>query len=366
MRLLLLAETDSYLKYGHALSSTLVLHGIESELFLIEGPLKPSCAQVAQVAGCDVAPPQSLSVRQIVDKAGSGKYDWIFFFATGPVVAYLSLLVRRFGKTAKLASAIPGIALPERSRALQARQLIDLFVVHSHLEKVIFQRVVDRLGLRTCIALNTLPFLHEVVRSNRPPEFDCLFATQPSVPVHHVDRYQLLLTLGSVYPRVGIKVRTVRGEGPQTHHEPYPYENIAAKLGQLGVGDYELVEGPMADAVALGESFVTLSSTAALEAIGAGRYVRVVDDFGVSTELINHVFRGSNLLGPASARPSCEPNPNWMQMNYFHGPEENDLLAALGGLPQKRWRLGSVANKQFIHAVTEGGLKLRGQSGRRR
>lgn len=106
--------------------------------------------------------------------------------------------------------------------------------------------------------------------------------------------------------------------------------------------------GSMAQALSTAAGLVTVSSTAAVEAVAQGVPVIALDSFGVSKSLLNTVFVGSGLLGGRSevvAGRFRHPHPVWLRDNYFHPSAEStwwehvEQLVALrfaGGLPAKR------------------------------
>lgn len=365
MRVLLLAETDAYFKYAWALERELRSAGIECTIAVIDGLQAPNADQMAQVTTAGQSGGR-LRARTAVSTIIDGGYDWTFLLATGPVIAHLSLQVRLRGSTARLASVIPGVALPEKAHAMKARQFTDLFVVHSQLERLAFQRLISYIGSTTAVALTTLPLITALDTVRLSPSVDCIFAAQPSVPSSYTERAQLLMSLGAGYPRVGLKLRTVGGKGAQTHHERFPYEPIARDLNAAGAGTFVMVEGSMRAALEMSEVLVTVSSTAALEAIAVGRRVRIIDDFGVSSDLLNHVFIGSDLLGPAYEPPTRPPNPAWLNMNYFHDPSLNDLDSVLERLAPRRWSLPRVARSSLGRSVADGFRKLSAAPGVRK
>ena len=102
---------------------------------------------------------------------------------------------------------------------------------------------------------------------------------------------------------------------------------------------------------------VTVSSTAALEAMAINRPTLIISDFGVSAEMINLVFEGSGCLGTLDDVRSgrlCQPDPHWMAANYFHLAEENNWLELLnqllelratGQLPERPRSTGSLRRR---------------------
>ena len=103
----------------------------------------------------------------------------------------------------------------------------------------------------------------------------------------------------------------------------------------------------MHDALRRSRGLATVSSTAALEAIAMNRPTLIISDFGVSAEMINLVFEGSGCLGTLDdlrCGRLFQPDPQWLEANYFHPAEENNWLELLthllelqatGQLPQR-------------------------------
>ncbi|MFG1695417.1 DUF6716 putative glycosyltransferase [Nonomuraea sp. NPDC049309] len=81
--------------------------------------------------------------------------------------------------------------------------------------------------------------------------------------------------------------------------------------------------------------FVTVGSTAALEAIAMGVPSLVLSDFGVSAEMINLVFEGSGLLGTLDDLAQGRfrtASPAWCAASYFHPAERDDWARRLAEL----------------------------------
>ena len=91
----------------------------------------------------------------------------------------------------------------------------------------------------------------------------------------------------------------------------------------------------MHEALRNSSGFVTVSSTAALEAMAMNRPTLIISDFGVSAEMINLVFEDSGCLGTLDDLRSgrlCHPHPQWLDANYFHPAEENNWLELVNQL----------------------------------
>ena len=110
---------------------------------------------------------------------------------------------------------------------------------------------------------------------------------------------------------------------------------------------------------------VTVSSTAAIEAISRGIPVIALDVFGVCDALINTVFSGSGLFGGEGevvGRRFRHPSATWLSDNYFHRGGDDlqqrmtelvaarhadelvrrDGLPVMGGSIRHRWQRGSA------------------------
>jgi hypothetical protein len=114
----------------------------------------------------------------------------------------------------------------------------------------------------------------------------------------------------------------------------------------------------MSKALDTAEGLVTVSSTAAIEAVARGIPVIALDTFGVSPALINDVFVDSGLFGTEEdvvARRFRHPSPSWVRDNYFHDAADDDLPVLLAGLIERR-REGRLAPKDPLPR-TGGGLR---------
>jgi hypothetical protein len=145
-----------------------------------------------------------------------------------------------------------------------------------------------------------------------------------------------------------VKVRATAGQA-QTHHERHPYQDRWAGLlarGEVDGSELRFATGPMAEHLACAAGLVTVSSTAALEAIAAGVRVLILSDFGVNAAMINEVFVGSGLLGDLAdlrAGRLHRPDPGWAQRNYLHDAATDDLAPVLDALVLRRRLRGLVA-----------------------
>jgi hypothetical protein len=184
-------------------------------------------------------------------------------------------------------------------------------------------------------------------------EHHLVFAAQAKVPADRVNREQILLALADAGSAV-VKLRAWSEES-QTHNETWSYPKIMEDLVEqhrASPGAVAFVGGPMVDALRSARGLVTVSSTAALEAIAMDRPILIISDFGVSAEMINALFEGSGCLGTLDDLRSgrlFRPDPLWLEINYFHRAAENDWLARVSDLLAVR-AAGQLPGRPRLHA----------------
>ncbi|GAA4160190.1 hypothetical protein GCM10022286_15880 [Gryllotalpicola daejeonensis] len=331
-------DSDSYAKWGASLLAHL---GDEwtVELVTVESRLAASDAQLAfALAGTgfttDAAPCASLA--EIIDRLNRDGHDAVFVSTSGAVSeAVITEITQRVHPRPVIMTGLPGISTPPKYKGLFRRAQADLFVLHSHREIREHNELTRQRGVPHNFVLATLPFLdqHEAVPEWSGERDSIVFAAQPGVPHTLADRRAIvgwLVQTALAHPelRVVIKVRAQAGER-QTHRERHPYVDLVPANAPANL----VVEGgSMLSHLARAVGFLTVSSTAAIEAIAAGVPCLVLSDFGVSGELINTVFVGSGLLGSSReliAARFRQVDPAWRADNYFHPAEDNDWQSQL-------------------------------------
>ncbi|MES1169218.1 MAG: DUF6716 putative glycosyltransferase, partial [Leifsonia sp.] len=238
-----------------------------------------------------------------------------------------------------IVTGLPGISIPATRKALAFRRQADLFVLHSRREVREFTRLSREHGWTHRFALATLPFIE---RHEASGGTDLVFAAQAVVPRDPDERRRvlaLLIAAAAADPsrRVVIKVRGLTGEA-QTHAEHVSYPELLQEVDRAP-DNLVVSSASMSAALDEAEGLVTVSSTAAIEAIARGIPVIALDVFGVSDELINPVFEGSGLFGGAAAvlrREFRHPEPSWRDDNYFHAAHDDDVAVQLEALVAAR------------------------------
>ena len=353
LRIVAIADTDSYVKWAASL-----LGGVsdrwDASLLVLGTPLVVSDAQLASaLSGSGLA--RDLVERVDYDRLAARltelRADAVVLAARGPLVRVLARDVAGLSPRPVIATGLPGISIPATRKAVIYRLQCDLFLVHSRRELREFGALSARTGYAHRYALATLPFARS--RSATAPAgarggTDLVFATQARIPAAREDRLRvarLLVRAADASPdrRVVVKLRAASGEH-QTHAEEDGYPELLASLGPLPTNLVTSTE-PMGRALTAAEGLVTVSSTAAIEAIACGVPVIALDTFGVSPRLINQTLADADLLGSEEdvvARRFRHPDPEWLDENYFHPATADEWQEQLSGLVAQR-RAGRLA-----------------------
>lgn len=340
MRILTLSDSDSYLKWAVSLTAQGPDHWAVRHL-VVENVIAPSPAQVdailADAPGRAIGRTPAATLARTVKRL---RPEVVLVAATGPAVSGIMDLLTWGGVLGAdrpvLVTGLPGISYPANDLAIRHRQGFDLMVLHSHRERAAYAVVSQRLD-GPAIALAHLPFLR-MVPPTWPGGDEVVFAAQSLVPEEPERRRSVLEALADLPPglRPVVKVRALAGER-QAHNERYPYAELWRGMEQRRAVEFRA--GSMAAALRRAAGFVTVSSTAVLEAIAAGVPSLVLDEWGVSGELINAVFADSGLLGgldDLAAARFATPHPDWLRDNYFHPDSDNDWVERITDLVEGR------------------------------
>ncbi|MFI7585659.1 DUF6716 putative glycosyltransferase [Spongisporangium articulatum] len=217
-----------------------------------------------------------------------------------------------------------GVVLREVTAGYLDRCATDVIAVNSRSDERTFSAVAARLGIPTDnLVLSGLPLLagsaHHVPDDG--PIGTVLYADQPTMPSARRDRlyiYQRLVDYARAHPdrTVVLKPRTRPGE--ETIHRMRFHPEVLLEGVELPA-NFSIDYTPIVERLATLDLMLTVSSTAALEAVGAGVRTAFVSDLGVREPLGNHIFLGSGLLrtfDQISADDLGKPEPDWVD-DYF-------------------------------------------------
>ncbi|MDR7190197.1 hypothetical protein J2Y46_003039 [Microbacterium sp. BE35] len=347
-RVVAIADTDSYVKWAAAL-----LGGVgerwDASLLVLETPLVVSDAQLASAlggSGLGEDRVERIAYAVLAARLAELRADVVVIGARGPLVRVLARDLAALEPRPVVVTGLPGISIPATRKAVVYRLQSDLFVVHSRREVREFGALSARTGYAHRYALATLPFARGAVTAGgtRPDVegTDLVFAAQAKVPAEREDRLRIsrmLVRAAAADPsrRVVVKLRAASGEH-QTHAELDGYPELLASLGPLPANLVTSTQS-MGTALATAGGLVTVSSTAAIEAIARGIPVIALDTFGVSPRLINETLADADLLASEEdvvARRFRHPDPEWLDENYFHAPEADDWTAQVDALLAQR------------------------------
>lgn len=353
LRIVALADSDSYVKWCAALLGGLPdrMPGVDVALVLVETPVLVSRAQEEAAlvgSGLDPARVHRVSYQELGGWLDAFQADAVLLAARGPAVRVFSRVAAAREPRPVIVTGLPGISIPAKRGAVVYRAQCDLFVVHSVREMRAFEALAAQLGIPQRFALARLPFASAAAKGPVSGT-DLVFAAQAIVPRARHDRQRiarLLIETARADPRrrVVVKLRSAAGER-ETHHEREPYPRLLEAFG--APPNVVVSHEPMGQALDTAEGLVTVSSTAAVEAVARGIPVIALDTFGVSKDLINQVFVDSGLLAGEEdviARWFRHPDPDWLEENYFHDESLDDWTQRLeelvrlrrsGGLPAR-------------------------------
>ncbi|WP_062382995.1 DUF6716 putative glycosyltransferase [Demequina iriomotensis] len=323
-RALVVADSDSYLKWAVTRAADL-REGWDVEVVVVRNAVTPSPAQIASaVDGRLGEPPAVIGLDALAARLRAERPDLLLLACRGPLIELL-LLDELGGERVAgvVATGIPGIWYPPTALGVSLRAGCDLLVVHSERERDAVAAMLPS-GRLTDVGLASLLTPAEVGGAARPR---VVFAPQALVPATVAQRRELLDGLVETARRhpeldVVVKLRGEAGEA-QTHAEHAPFDALASDVDVPG--NLVFARGPLREYLGECVGFVTVSSTAALEALDADVPVLILADFGVSADVINAVFEGSGLFGDLADLADLRfrrPDPAWLARNYFHAHDD--------------------------------------------
>lgn len=190
-----------------------------------------------------------------------------------------------------------------------------------------------------------------------PEKFSChkkkkiLFATQQMVPKQRREREYILLKLAqyaAMNPDVEVLIKPRARPGVNsTHPERFYYHDIFDENNLSVIPNLKITYGYMPDLLKECSLCLTISSTAAIEALSYGCRAGIISDLGIKEGFGNHIFLGSDMLMSLDDLDDeakwPKPNVNWLRHNGINYKEgwndlEERLLVLLGqrsttGLP---------------------------------
>jgi hypothetical protein len=205
-----------------------------------------------------------------------------------------------------LVSAYPGILFRHQLEGMMDRSGADLLCLNSSTDFETYALGCEALGIDASNAVVTgLPILWDLApRLQVPDRASIVFFEQPSIPANPLQRRYLctqLLRLAECWPdhQVIFKPRTSSLEST-LHRSHGEMTKLISKLATR-VDNLRISLQPAQRLLRQSGCAITISSSAALEAMAMGVSTRIVADLGVNESLGNHYFAGSGALADFDA-----------------------------------------------------------------
>ncbi|UYQ64013.1 DUF6716 putative glycosyltransferase [Streptomyces peucetius] len=322
VRIAVLADSDTRWKWG-ALTARRIAPSTSVELsgFLLRGRATPTARQLAEV-GVRADDLREVTGNEFLRAMKDEAYDVVVLALVGGGVQAMlhGLAALGLERRPVVVTGYVGVVYEKLSDGLLLRHGADVVLANSRHDAERFRAVYEGVGAdASCVTEAALPFLGGAPYRAEAGRDTVVFAVQPSVPESRADRTYLLRRLvehARLHPgrEVLLKLRSKPGEHT-THLEELPYQKLVEKLPGGLPSNFRLVYGHMGEVLDRTDLLVTVSSTAALEALHRRIPTAVLTDLGVREALGNHHFLGSGLLASwdqldGGLRPA--PDAEWL------------------------------------------------------
>ncbi|MGX2995060.1 DUF6716 putative glycosyltransferase [Streptomyces sp. JNUCC 64] len=303
LRVAVLADSDTRWKWG-ALTAHRLVPGGRVDGHLLRGRSTPTARQLGETDGSGARADSLTEVTTagFLDAMARTRYDVVVLaLVGGGVQAVLHGLTHAWrGRERRpvVVTGYVGVVYEKLTDGLLLRHGADLVLANCRADAERFRAVYEGVGADPSAVVEVaLPFLDGAPHRPADP-YTVVFAAQPSVPAGRAERAYLLDRLVRHALRhpareVVLKLRSRPGEHT-THIEELPYQRLVR--GRRLPDNLRLVYGPMGEVLDRADLLVTVSSTAALEALHRGVPTGVLTDLGVREALGNHHFVGSGCL----------------------------------------------------------------------
>ncbi|MET9432780.1 DUF6716 putative glycosyltransferase [Streptomyces sp. NPDC006551] len=324
VRVAVLADSDTRWKWGALTARRITAEAVEPTGFLLRGRATPTARQLIET-GVSTTPPREVTgaefLRAVRDAAARDEgYDVVVLALVGGTVRAVlhGLAELSLPRRPVIVTGYVGVVYEKLADGLLLRHGADVVLANSRHDAERFRAVYEGVGAdASSVVEAALPFLGGAPYAPEAGRDTLVFAAQPSVPATRAERTYLLRRLvghARTHPEreVLLKLRSKPGEHT-THLEELPYQRLVRELAVPP--NFRLVYGHMGDVLDRTDLLVTVSSTAALEALHRRIPTAILTDLGVREVLGNHHFIGSGLLTSfdrldADVRPV--PDEEWL------------------------------------------------------
>lgn len=324
-----LADSDTRWKWGTLTAKRIAPRDIRLDGYLLRGRATPTARQLGEV-GVRADSLREVTATEFLHALREetyGAYDvLVLALVGGGVQAMLHGLGRVWAGRPRrpvVVTGYVGVVYEKLTDGLLLRHGADLVLANSRQDAERFRAVYEGVGADAgAVTEVALPFLGGAPHTGDHEPRRVVFAAQPSVPDTRADRTYLLNRLVEHARRhpereVLLKLRSRPGEHT-THIEELPYQKLARGLALPA--NLRLVYGHMGEVLDRTDLLVTVSSTAALEALHRRVPTAVLTDLGIREALGNHHFVGSGCLA------------SWDQLDAGHRPVPDEEWLARQGV----------------------------------
>ncbi len=303
-----IASFDSFGKTAMAMLSVCRKQGAMTTLFLLEiQGRRLSRRQLIEIQRIDakvtIVRQDWQTLRQI--RATLAGLDALVLGLDGQRTRELQMLLRSEmpgGRWPLTVSAYPGILFRHQIEGMMDRSGADLLCLNSPVDLALYSHACEALGISASNAVVTgLPILWNLHPGRRGPveKPSIVFFEQPSVPGNPLQRHYVCNRLNDLAKRwpdhtVIFKPRTSGVE--RTLHRRHG--EMASRIEKLmrKSPNLQINYKPSLALLRQCGCAITVSSTAAMEAMALGISTRIVADLGVNETLGNHYFVASNTV----------------------------------------------------------------------
>ncbi|MFI7010137.1 DUF6716 putative glycosyltransferase [Streptomyces sp. NPDC050145] len=322
-RVAVLADSDTRWKWGALTATRLRSEDVTLDGFLLRGRATPTPRQLTEVGvrADRLREVTAVEFLREMERAPE-EYDVVVLALVGGAVQAvlhgLAHVWRGVTRRPVVVTGYVGVVYEKLADGLLLRHGADVVLANSAYDADRFRAVYEGVGADAgSVTECALPFLGGTPYDKPHDPYTVVFAAQPSVPDTVADRRYLLERLvrhAKAHPdrEVLLKLRSKPGEHT-THIEETPYQKLAQRL-ELPP-NFRLVYGNMGEVLDRTDLLVTVSSTAALEALHRRIPTVLLTDLGVREALGNHHFTGSGCLLSWDRLDAGElpaPDPAWV------------------------------------------------------
>jgi hypothetical protein len=329
------ADSDTRWKWGAALARRLTPGSdVRVHTVLVEGRSTPSDRQLDET-GYTADSRHRSSMTELADDLADTDAGIVILACVGgavqALIRALSLAWRGRAERPIVVTGYVGLVYENAVDGLLLRAGADLVVANSATDAQTFRDVLAAVDADPgSIVQASLPFLsgraYDPTAAGRERPYTTTFVTQPGVPETRDERrYAMAQVLehATTNPsrRVIVKLRGRPGERT-THVEPHHFASLLPR--RRCPDNVELAYGAMSDVLDRTDLCVTVSSTAAIEAMHRHIPTAILTDFGIRESLGNQVFLGSGAFASwaalhAGAVPKIDPG--WAAGNGVDDPD---------------------------------------------